>query len=217
MPWNGTGTYTRAIPSWNNDAVSGLTISSTKFDTEDNDFAAGIQNCLTRDGQSIPLTAITLHWPCALNLVYSGASLAFAVNGVDGTPDKGTFTGVLTGGGAGGGTANVNLGWARIGRNVRIYKVDTTLVTVTVGTGTPTLTLTGVPVALQPARNTDLGMVQGSELGTGFRWGATLSTSGQITFGELVQSGGKLQLNVTGFPTSGAVGISDLNVAYQLD
>jgi hypothetical protein len=66
VPWNGSGTYTRAYPSWGNDANSGLPISSTKFDLEDNDFASGIQNCLTIDGQNIPNA--TLNWKQQLNL-----------------------------------------------------------------------------------------------------------------------------------------------------
>jgi hypothetical protein len=66
VPWNGSGTYTRGYASWGNDANSGLPISSTKFDLEDNDFAAGIQNCLTIDGQNIPNA--TLNWKQQLNL-----------------------------------------------------------------------------------------------------------------------------------------------------
>lgn len=58
MPWSG-GVYTRGYPSWSTDAASNLPISATKFDTEDNDFAAGLNNTLTKDGLSIPNTAIT--------------------------------------------------------------------------------------------------------------------------------------------------------------
>jgi hypothetical protein len=66
MPWSGTGNYTRAYPSWTSDATNNLPISATKFDLEDNDFAAGIQNCLTIDGQNKPNT--TLSWAQALAL-----------------------------------------------------------------------------------------------------------------------------------------------------
>lgn len=59
MSWNGTGTYTRAHASWTNDATNGLAISATSFDAEDNDFAAGIQNCLTIDNQNKPNAALT--------------------------------------------------------------------------------------------------------------------------------------------------------------
>lgn len=40
MPWN-LGIFSRAYPSWTNDANSNLPISATKFDAEDNDMAAG--------------------------------------------------------------------------------------------------------------------------------------------------------------------------------
>jgi hypothetical protein len=53
MPWAG-GVYTRGYPSWTNDAANNLPISATKFDTEDNDFAAGLNNCITKDGLSNP-------------------------------------------------------------------------------------------------------------------------------------------------------------------
>lgn len=58
MPWN-SGVYTRGYASWTNDANSNLPISATKFDTEDNDFASGLNNCLTIDGLNKPNTAIS--------------------------------------------------------------------------------------------------------------------------------------------------------------
>lgn len=53
MSWSG-GVYTRGYPSWSNDAASNLPISSAKFDVEDNDFAGGLNNCLTKDGLNVP-------------------------------------------------------------------------------------------------------------------------------------------------------------------
>lgn len=58
MPW-AAGVYTRGYPSWSADAASNLPISATKFDTEDNDFAAGLNNCLTKDGLSTPNAPMT--------------------------------------------------------------------------------------------------------------------------------------------------------------
>lgn len=49
--FNGTGTYVRSY-SWGTDAANGITISSARMDTEDNGFATGLSNCITRDGQS---------------------------------------------------------------------------------------------------------------------------------------------------------------------
>lgn len=51
MPYNGTGIFTR-VYQWTNDAVNGLFVDATRTDTDSNDIAAGLTNCITRDGQS---------------------------------------------------------------------------------------------------------------------------------------------------------------------
>jgi hypothetical protein len=53
MPFNGSGTFNR-IYSWTVDAANNVTISSSRTDAEMNGFAAGLSNCITRDGQSPP-------------------------------------------------------------------------------------------------------------------------------------------------------------------
>lgn len=83
MSWNGSGIYSRGYPSWTNDANSGLPISSTKMDLEDNDFAAGIQNCLTVDNQNKPTATLT--WAQALNLTKSSDANIFSLARTGGT------------------------------------------------------------------------------------------------------------------------------------
>lgn len=51
--FNGSGTFVRSY-SWVTDAANSVNISAPRMDTEDNGFAAGLSNCLTRDGQSPP-------------------------------------------------------------------------------------------------------------------------------------------------------------------
>ena len=51
MPFNGAGLFTR-IYQWVNDAALGLNVDATRTDTDSNDIAAGLSNCVTRDGQS---------------------------------------------------------------------------------------------------------------------------------------------------------------------
>lgn len=103
MPWNGSGTYSRGYASWVNDANSGLPISATKFDTEDDDFAAGIQNCLTIDGQNKPNASLT--WAQALNLTKASDANVFSLARTGGTnnpsltwavTDAGGFTQTLS-------------------------------------------------------------------------------------------------------------------------
>ena len=55
MAFNGSGTFVR-LYSWITDAANGLDVSSTRMDADTNDIAAGLSDCVTRDGQS-PATA----------------------------------------------------------------------------------------------------------------------------------------------------------------
>ena len=50
MPFNGSGTFNR-IYSWVTDAANGIDVSSSRTDTDTNDIAACLTNCITKDGQ----------------------------------------------------------------------------------------------------------------------------------------------------------------------
>ena len=76
MTWN-AGVYSRGYASWSADAASNLPISATKFDTEDNDFAGGLNNCITKDGLSVPTSALA--WGLA------SAQILALTRGNDGT------------------------------------------------------------------------------------------------------------------------------------
>jgi hypothetical protein len=54
MPWSG-GTYSKGnsgTGGWTGDQTNGIGIEAGRHDTQDNDFATGINNCLTKDGQN---------------------------------------------------------------------------------------------------------------------------------------------------------------------
>jgi hypothetical protein len=53
MPFNGQGLFTR-VYQWANDLALGLDVDANRTDTDSNDIAAGLSNCITRDGQSPP-------------------------------------------------------------------------------------------------------------------------------------------------------------------
>ena len=56
MPWSG-GTYTKGnagTGGWAGDAGLGIGIEAGRHDTQDNDFANGINNALAKDGQNTP-------------------------------------------------------------------------------------------------------------------------------------------------------------------
>lgn len=60
MPWNGSGQFIRdngayqGSDIWNQDAGTGTKIITLNHDTHDQDIAAGISNCLTKDMQNEP-------------------------------------------------------------------------------------------------------------------------------------------------------------------
>lgn len=55
MPYNGLGVFQR-VYQWVQDAANGIFVDATRTDTDSNDIATGLTNCVTRDGQS-PWTA----------------------------------------------------------------------------------------------------------------------------------------------------------------
>lgn len=59
MAYNGTGTFVR-IYSWVTDAANGILVRADRMDTDTNDIANGLSNCITRDGQSPPTAAIPM-------------------------------------------------------------------------------------------------------------------------------------------------------------
>ena len=60
MPFNGNGVFVR-VRNWVNDAASNIPILATRHDSEDDNFAAGLTQCITRDGQ----TTVTANLPMA--------------------------------------------------------------------------------------------------------------------------------------------------------
>ena len=70
MAWS-SGTFTRANgpTGWQDDAAGGIGIEANLHDTQDNDFANGINNCLTKDGQNTPTANLSMggfkHTNCA--------------------------------------------------------------------------------------------------------------------------------------------------------
>lgn len=62
MPWSG-GTYTKgnaASGGWEGDASVGIGIEADRHDAQDDDFTAGINNALTKDGQNTPTTNLPM-------------------------------------------------------------------------------------------------------------------------------------------------------------
>lgn len=70
MPFNGTGLFSR-LYQWTNDRANNLDVDADRMDTDSNDIAQGLSNCITRDGQS----------PALANLPMGGKKLTNLGNG----------------------------------------------------------------------------------------------------------------------------------------
>lgn len=80
MPWAG-GTYTKgnnATGGWTGDATLGIGIEAGRHDTQDNDFATGINNCLTKDGTNSATADLNLGGFKPINIA-AGTAAAPAV------------------------------------------------------------------------------------------------------------------------------------------
>lgn len=80
MPWAG-GTYTKgnnATGGWAGDASLGIGIEAGRHDTQDNDFATGINNCLTKDGTNSATADLNLGGYKPVNIA-SGTAAAPAI------------------------------------------------------------------------------------------------------------------------------------------
>ena len=53
MPFDGSGTFLRVM-NWVNDAAANIKIRADRHDQEDNNFASGMSNTITKDGQTQP-------------------------------------------------------------------------------------------------------------------------------------------------------------------
>jgi hypothetical protein len=60
MPFNGSGTFLR-VRNWVNDATAGIKIRADRHDSEDDNLASGLSQCITKDGQ----TTVTANLPMA--------------------------------------------------------------------------------------------------------------------------------------------------------
>jgi hypothetical protein len=59
MGWNGSGIYSR-IHNWVQDNLAGIDILPDRHDAEDDSIAAGINNCIAKDGQNSPSAALPM-------------------------------------------------------------------------------------------------------------------------------------------------------------
>lgn len=67
MPYNGSGTFLRVM-DWEADRDAGIKIRADRHDQEDDNFAAGLSNVITKDGQTQPTAHIPMNGKRLINL-----------------------------------------------------------------------------------------------------------------------------------------------------
>jgi hypothetical protein len=188
------GVFTRAR-NWVTDKGGAINPQAALFDQEDDNFASGLNNCVTKDGLNKPSATMDWNGQRLIGLAAGTAAapsiaigttagiyadtanqLAISLNGVTaGQIAQGTFTGTLTGFTANP-TGTVN--YQRIGKIVHLW--ITTAITATSNTGN--MTMTGLPAIIQPASVTNFAMTQGAnDQGTDSGTIGTVN-AGTITF-----------------------------------
>lgn len=85
MPWS-SGIYTKwnasnVPPNWVGDASVGIKIEAARHDTQDDDFATGINNCLTKDGQNSPTANLPMNGKKHTNVADASAANEYATYG----------------------------------------------------------------------------------------------------------------------------------------
>src|SRR5688572_23474819 len=67
MPFDGSDNFNRVM-NWVSDAAAAIKIVATRHDQEDDNFASGLSNTLTKDGQSQPTANIPMNGKRLINL-----------------------------------------------------------------------------------------------------------------------------------------------------
>lgn len=94
MAFNGSGLFQR-LYSWVNDAANSINIRADRMDAEMDGIASGLSNCITRDGQGKPSTAMDWNGQNLANVNALGAASVAATGSVMGA--SGTFAGPVSG------------------------------------------------------------------------------------------------------------------------
>lgn len=91
MPWNGSGVYTPPAASF--PEVNGTVIDAGRYNPTLNDVAAGITNCLAKDGQNAPTANLPMGGYKHTGVASAASAGEYIAWGQDATLDDLTLTG----------------------------------------------------------------------------------------------------------------------------
>jgi len=135
LPFNGSGVFVR-LYNWVSDRNAGIPITASRFDGEDDDFAAGLSQCLTRDGQGAPAGPINMN-NFKITNVADATSPTDAMNARSVINDLGVW-GTSVGGTANAQTVNTAITGVPLQAGQRVNYIPTTA-----NTGATTLSVNG--------------------------------------------------------------------------
>lgn len=102
MPFDGSGNFNRVM-NWVSDALANIKIVATRHDSEDDNFASGLSQCITKDGQTQPTANIPMNGKKLINVGAPTVATDAATKGYTDTADallapkaSPAFTGVPT-------------------------------------------------------------------------------------------------------------------------
>ena len=80
MSWDGSGNFTRALPTWAGD-TGVANITRARHDTADNDLRDGINACLTKNGENSPSSSLPMNSQKHTGVANASARTEYAAAG----------------------------------------------------------------------------------------------------------------------------------------
>ena len=204
--------FTR-VRNWTQDKLNAINPQAALFDQEDDNFAAGLNNCVTKDGLNKPSAAMDWNSQNLSNVGVLTATTVTIGSGNAITGSTGSFTGTLTGY-ASGPTGTVS------------YTIANGVVTLYLAAGisgtsnSSAMTMTGLPVAVRPSSARGFCCTDVSDNGnSNMQAGGVVGTGGTITFNLWVTNAvtNRVTRDPAAFTGSGTKGlISQWQISYPL-
>jgi len=184
-------------------------ITASRCDTEDNGFATGLTNCLTRDSQGVPTSGLS--WPTSLGFAIGALNVTptaiqglgpIAATFLDATPDASSWTTTLSGPYTSNPTGTVK--WKRIGNFAMIYIEASITGTATGGSA---IFMSGIPASITPSQQRIVPCVNLENNGVQPLCGSVSINTNNTASINLASVSGSFLASNTAFTGSGTTGL----------